>query len=85
MQSYTIFTDSIQPIPVKDFKEHVQKMHSNDDYLFSEEYSVSPNLCLWEESQPVLVGGVTTCASGRSHNLQEMSVYFWIPIECGAS
>ncbi len=26
---------------MKDFKEHVQKMHSNDDYLFSEEYSVS--------------------------------------------
>ncbi len=31
---------SIQPIQVEDFKEHVHKMHSNDDYLFSEEYNV---------------------------------------------
>ena len=26
-------------IPVEDFKEHVMKLHLNDDYLFSEEYA----------------------------------------------
>lgn len=32
---------TVSPIPIADFREHVHKMHSNDDYLFSEEYSVS--------------------------------------------
>ena len=31
----------MDPVPVKDFGKHVNHMHSNDDYLFSEEYSVS--------------------------------------------
>lgn len=31
----------VHSVEVDDFKAHVQKMHSNDDYLFSEEYSVS--------------------------------------------
>ena len=35
------FSGTINPVSVDDFKDHVQKMHSNDDYLFSEEYSVS--------------------------------------------
>ena len=33
--------DTRDVIPVMDFKEHVRKLHANDDYLFSEEYSVS--------------------------------------------
>ena len=28
-------------IPVENFREHVRKLHHNDDYPFSEEYSVS--------------------------------------------
>ena len=30
-----------EPIPVEDFKEHVKSLHRNDDYPFSEEYSVN--------------------------------------------
>ena len=41
------YPGSISPIPVKEFKEHVQKMHSNDDYLFSEEYSVRSTIQLY--------------------------------------
>lgn len=32
---------TMDPIPVLHFKAHVNKMHANDDYLFSEEYAVS--------------------------------------------
>ena len=32
-----------EPIPVEQFKEHVKSLHRNDDYPFSEEYSVSPS------------------------------------------
>ena len=32
---------TLDPIPVHQFASHVVLMHSNDDYLFSEEYSVS--------------------------------------------
>ena len=36
-----------EPIPVEQFKEHVKSLHRNDDYPFSEEYSVShfPKIC----------------------------------------
>jgi hypothetical protein len=30
-----------EPIPLADFKEHVKNLHRNDDYPFSDEYSVS--------------------------------------------
>ena len=30
-----------QPISVKDYPAYVAQMHSNQDYLFTEEYSVS--------------------------------------------
>ena len=30
-----------QPIPVEDYPAYVAQMHSNQDYLFTEEYSVS--------------------------------------------
>ena len=33
--------DTGDVIPVMDFKEHVRKLHRNDDYPFSDEYSVS--------------------------------------------
>ena len=33
-----------EPIPVDDFKEHVKSLHRNDDYPFSEEYSVSMSI-----------------------------------------
>ena len=32
---------TLVPIPVEEFAEHVKKMHSNDDFMFSEEYLVS--------------------------------------------
>ena len=32
---------TLDPIPVDQFARHIVQMHSNDDYLFSEEYSVS--------------------------------------------
>ena len=32
-----------EPIPLADFKEHVKNLHRNDDYPFSDEYSVSTN------------------------------------------
>ena len=32
---------NVHPVQVDNFKAHLQKMHSNDDYLFSEEYGVS--------------------------------------------
>ena len=35
------YSGTLEPIPLDKFKEHVQRMHSNDDYLFSEEYNVS--------------------------------------------
>ena len=35
------FSGTMEPIPLDKFKDHVERMHSNDDYLFSEEYSVS--------------------------------------------
>ena len=34
------FSGTMEPIPLDKFKDHVQRMHSNDDYLFSEEYNV---------------------------------------------
>ena len=34
------FSGTMEPIPLDKFKDHVKRMHSNDDYLFSEEYSV---------------------------------------------
>lgn len=34
------YSGTMEPIPVEKFKDHVQRMHSNDDYLFSEEYNV---------------------------------------------
>jgi len=35
---------TLQPVPVPGFADHVNHMHANDDYLFSEEYSaVEPN------------------------------------------
>ena len=37
------FTGTMEPIPLDKFKDHVVRMHSNDDYLFSEEYNVSPH------------------------------------------
>ena len=41
MNLYTYLAGTMEPIPVSQFKAHVLKMHSNDDYLFSEEYAVS--------------------------------------------
>ena len=35
------YSGTLEPIPLDKFKEHVEHMHSNDDYLFSEEYNVS--------------------------------------------
>lgn len=35
-----------EPIPVEEFKEHVKNLHRNDDYPFSDEYSVSMNIGL---------------------------------------
>ena len=32
---------TLQPVPVPEFADHVNHLHANDDYLFSEEYSVS--------------------------------------------
>ena len=32
---------TLKPIPVSAFGTHVKRMHANDDYLFSEEYTVS--------------------------------------------
>ena len=34
------FSGTMEPIPLEKFKDHVERMHSNDDYLFSEEYNV---------------------------------------------
>ena len=34
------FSGTMEPIPLNKFKDHVERMHSNDDYLFSEEYNV---------------------------------------------
>ena len=31
---------TFEPVPVKDFPEHVKRMHANDDFLFTEEYAV---------------------------------------------
>ena len=36
------FSGTMEPIPLDKFKDHVERMHSNDDYLFSEEYNVCP-------------------------------------------
>ena len=38
---------TLDPIDVDQFADHVAKMHSNDDYLFSEEYSVSGGIEAW--------------------------------------
>jgi len=32
---------TLKPIPISEFGTHVKRMHANDDYLFSEEYTVS--------------------------------------------
>jgi len=32
---------TFQPVPVRDFPNHVKYLHANDDYLFTEEYGVS--------------------------------------------
>ena len=32
---------TLQPVPVRDFADHVKFLHANDDYLFTEEYGVS--------------------------------------------
>ena len=32
---------TLQPVPVRDFADHVKYLHANDDYLFTEEYGVS--------------------------------------------
>ena len=29
------------PVPVENFADHVRRLHANDGYLFTEEYSVS--------------------------------------------
>ena len=34
------FSGTMEPISLDKFKDHVERMHSNDDYLFSEEYNV---------------------------------------------
>ena len=34
------YSGTMEPIPLDKFKDHVERMHSNDDYLFSEEYNV---------------------------------------------
>ena len=39
--SVSPYSGTMEPIPLAMFKDHVQRMHSNDDYFFSEEYSVS--------------------------------------------
>ena len=36
---YIIDTDR-EPVPVMDFPEYVEHMHTNQDYLFSKEFSV---------------------------------------------
>ena len=33
-----------EPITVREFPEHVKRMHANDDFLFTEEYHVSGGL-----------------------------------------
>jgi netrin-G3 ligand len=43
-QPISPFSGTMEPIPLEKFKDHVERMHSNDDYLFSEEYnSIEPN------------------------------------------
>jgi protein tyrosine phosphatase len=38
------YSGTMEPIPIDKFKDHVERMHSNDDYLFSEEYnSIEPH------------------------------------------
>ena len=39
-QTVSPYTGTMEPIPLDKFKDHVERMHSNDDYLFSEEYNV---------------------------------------------
>lgn len=39
--SFSCIAGTLQPVPVPGFADHVNHMHANDDYLFSEEYSVS--------------------------------------------
>ena len=34
------YLGTFQPIPVTEFKNHVNKMHADSDYRFSEEYAV---------------------------------------------
>ena len=35
--------DSLKPIPVEEFSEHVQRMHADRDKFFELEYNVSEN------------------------------------------
>ena len=32
-----------EPIPLEDIADHVRTLHANDDYLFTEEYTVCPS------------------------------------------
>lgn len=46
----------MEPIPVEQFKEHVKSLHRNDDYPFSEEYSVSTyNICIVFNREPLYI------------------------------
>lgn len=49
---------TFEPVPVRDFPAHVQHLHANDDFLFTEEYSsVEPDhaptseVCMRPENQ----------------------------------
>ena len=37
----TSYINTMEPIPLEDFKHHVHSMHANNNYLFVEEYIVS--------------------------------------------
>jgi len=40
-ESVKPYAGTLKPIPISEFGTHVKRMHANDDYLFSEEYTVS--------------------------------------------
>ncbi len=40
---FFLLADPAIPISVSDFSNHVRTLHANDNYLFTEEYSVSNN------------------------------------------
>ena len=40
MTVYPLIAGTHEPISVEEFADHVRMLHANDDYLFTEEYTV---------------------------------------------